>query len=65
MTVPAELENSRGKAAVTIGLQTITANKNATIIIMAAGEGKAAVVRAALEEKVRRWLLITSIYFSV
>jgi 6-phosphogluconolactonase/glucosamine-6-phosphate isomerase/deaminase len=44
------IEIARGKAAVTIGLSTITANPEATIIIMAAGEGKASVVRAALEE---------------
>jgi glucosamine-6-phosphate deaminase len=44
------IEISRGKAAITIGLKTITANPDATIIIMAAGEGKAKIVRAALEE---------------
>lgn len=44
------IEISRGKAAITIGLRTITANPDATIIIMAAGEGKAKIVRAALEE---------------
>lgn len=43
------IELARGKAAVTIGLRTITFNKNATIIIMAAGEGKATVVRDAIE----------------
>jgi glucosamine-6-phosphate deaminase len=44
------IEIARGKAAMTVGLGTITANPNATIIIMAAGEGKGGVVRAALEE---------------
>jgi 6-phosphogluconolactonase/glucosamine-6-phosphate isomerase/deaminase len=44
------IEISRGKAAITIGLKTITANPDATIIIMAAGEGKAKIVRGALEE---------------
>lgn len=44
------IELARGKAAVTIGLSTISANPDATIIIMAAGEGKASIVRAALEE---------------
>lgn len=34
----------------TIGLKTITFNPQAKIIIMAAGEGKATVVRAAIEE---------------
>lgn len=34
----------------TIGLKTITANKDAKIVIMAAGEGKAQVVRAAIED---------------
>lgn len=34
----------------TIGLRTITYNPNAKIIIMAAGEGKASVIRAAIEE---------------
>src|SRR3546814_403007 len=36
----------------TIGLATITANPNAVIIIMAAGEGKAKVIRNAMEEGV-------------
>ena len=44
------IEISRGKAAITIGLKTITANPDATIIIMAAGEGKAKIVRSALED---------------
>jgi glucosamine-6-phosphate deaminase len=45
------IEIARGKAAVTIGLATITANPAAKIIIMAAGEGKAMVVRAAIEDE--------------
>jgi len=44
------IEVARGKAAMTIGLRTINRNPNATIIIMASGEGKANVVREALEE---------------
>ena len=44
------IERARGKAAMTIGLQTITFRKDAKIIIMAAGEGKATVIRAAVEE---------------
>ena len=44
------IEVALGKAAMTIGLQTITYNPNVKAIIMAAGEGKASVVRAALEE---------------
>lgn len=43
------IEIAREKAAMTIGLATICANKDATVIIMAAGEGKAAVVRDAIE----------------
>ena len=41
---------AKGKAAMTIGLETICLNPLATIIIMAAGEGKANVVRAAIED---------------
>ena len=44
------IEIARGKAAMTIGLATITANPQAKIIIMAAGEGKAEVVRSAIED---------------
>jgi 6-phosphogluconolactonase/glucosamine-6-phosphate isomerase/deaminase len=44
------IEKARGKAAMTIGLQTITYNRNAKIIIMAAGEGKANVIRAGIED---------------
>ena len=45
------IEIARGQAAMTIGLATITARAGARIIIMAAGEGKAQVVRAAVEEE--------------
>lgn len=44
------IEFSRDKAALTIGLKTITLNPNATIIIIAAGEAKAPVVRDAVEQ---------------
>lgn len=44
------IERARGKAAMTIGLRTITAKLDAKVIIMAAGEGKASVVRAAIED---------------
>ena len=44
------IEIARGKGAMTIGLGTIGFNKSASIIIMAAGEGKAEVVRSAIEE---------------
>lgn len=43
------IEISRGKAALTIGLKTITSNPSAVIIIMVAGEGKASIVQEALE----------------
>lgn len=46
------IEKARGKAAMTIGLGTIAFNPKATVIIMAAGEGKAEVIRAALEDPV-------------
>lgn len=45
------IERARGKAAMTIGLRTITANADAKIVIMAAGEGKASVIRAAVESE--------------
>lgn len=44
------IEIARGKAAMTIGLGTISFNKQAKVIIMAAGEGKATVVRAGVED---------------
>ena len=40
------------KIALTIGLETISFSKNAKVIIMAAGEGKANVVRAAIEDDI-------------
>ena len=43
------IEIARGKAAMTIGLDTICASPDATIIIMASGEGKATVVQQAIE----------------
>jgi 6-phosphogluconolactonase/glucosamine-6-phosphate isomerase/deaminase len=43
------IEIARGKAAMTIGLATIVAKPDARVIIMAAGEGKATVVREAVE----------------
>lgn len=46
------IENARAKAAMTIGLKTICMREDVTAIIMAAGEGKAAVVRAAVEDPV-------------
>ena len=45
------IEHSRDKAAVTIGLKTITQNPNATILIIAAGEAKAPAVKNALERE--------------
>jgi glucosamine-6-phosphate deaminase len=44
------IESVRKKAVVTIGLETITYNKDAVAVIMAAGEAKAKVVAAAIEE---------------
>ena len=49
------IEIARGKAAMTIGLGTISYNicpEKATVIIMAAGEGKASVVRAGIEDPI-------------
>lgn len=45
------IEISRNRLVITIGLNTITSNKNAVAIIIAAGEAKANVVKYALEEK--------------
>ncbi|MCM8759554.1 MAG: glucosamine-6-phosphate deaminase [Candidatus Omnitrophica bacterium] len=42
------IEISRGKIVMTIGLQTITYNPTATAIIIAAGEGKAKIIRDAV-----------------
>ena len=43
------IEKARGKAAMTIGLATICYKKDARAIVMAAGEGKAEVVRRTIE----------------
>jgi len=44
------IESSRKKAVLTIGLQTLTWNPQATLLIMASGESKARVVRDAVEQ---------------
>jgi len=44
------IEISRNRLVITIGLATITVNPEATVIIMAAGDAKAQVVRDAVEE---------------
>jgi glucosamine-6-phosphate deaminase len=44
------IESVRKKAVVTIGLETITYNKDTVAVIMAAGEAKANVVARAIEE---------------
>lgn len=43
------IDISRNRLVITIGLKTITANPNATAIIIAAGEAKAKVVKASIE----------------
>ncbi len=45
------IEISRNRLVITIGLQTITFNPNATAIIIAAGEAKAKVVRDAIQSE--------------
>lgn len=45
------IEISKNRLVITIGLETITYNKNATAIIIAAGEAKAQVVKDALERE--------------
>ena len=45
------MEYARNKTAVTIGLDTITRNKDATIIIIAAGEEKAPIIAHAIEHQ--------------
>ncbi|MFN8256955.1 MAG: hypothetical protein U0W24_14765 [Bacteroidales bacterium] len=45
------IEISRNRLVITIGLDTITYNKNAAAIIIAAGEAKAQVVKDALEKE--------------
>ncbi len=44
------IEQARGKLAATIGLATICSNPHATILIFAAGEGKAPVVAQSIEK---------------
>lgn len=43
------MEVTRGRCAITIGLATITANPDATVLIMASGQGKAGVIADAVE----------------
>ncbi|MFP4522248.1 MAG: glucosamine-6-phosphate deaminase, partial [Fibrobacterota bacterium] len=43
------IENSRGRLVITIGLSTITFNENATIIITAAGESSAGIVKKTIQ----------------
>jgi glucosamine-6-phosphate deaminase len=45
------IEISRKRLVITIGLATITHNPTSTVIISAAGDGKVAVVKSAVEEK--------------
>ncbi|NJO68919.1 MAG: glucosamine-6-phosphate isomerase, partial [Bacteroidetes bacterium] len=45
------IEISRHRLVITIGLETITYNKNGVAIIFAAGEAKAGIVKDALESK--------------
>ncbi len=45
------IEVSRNRLVITIGLQTITYNPQATAIIIAAGEAKAKVVRSAIQSE--------------
>ncbi len=47
------IEVSKNRLVITIGLETITFNKDAVAIIFAAGEAKAGVIRDALENKPR------------
>ena len=44
------IEIARNRLVITIGLATITYNPSATVIIMAAGDAKASVIRQAIEE---------------
>lgn len=46
------IDYARGKIAITVGLGTITYNPNAVMIVIAAGEAKAAAIRDAVENKV-------------
>ncbi len=45
------IEVSRNRLVITIGLATITYNPTATVLILAAGDGKVPVVKHAVEEK--------------
>ena len=45
------IEVSRKRLVITIGLSTITFNPNAAVIIMAAGKGKASIVKNSLEKR--------------
>ncbi|MCB1195812.1 glucosamine-6-phosphate deaminase, partial [bacterium] len=45
------IEVSRGRLVITIGLNTITYNKNATAIIIAAGEAKSGIVANSIESE--------------
>jgi glucosamine-6-phosphate deaminase len=45
------IEISRARLVVTVGIATITFNPTSTVIISAAGDGKVAVVKSAVEEK--------------
>ncbi len=44
------IEQARQRAVITIGLRTITRNPTATVIIIAAGEGKAQIIKNAVEK---------------
>lgn len=44
------IEVSRGKPVITIGLETITRNRDAVVVIFAAGEAKAPVVADAIQQ---------------
>jgi len=50
------IEVAKSRLVITIGLSTITANKNAAAIIMAAGEAKAEIVKNPW-----RWMRISNI----
>jgi glucosamine-6-phosphate deaminase len=45
------IEIARNRLVITIGLATITHNPTSTVIVMAAGDAKAGVIRQAVEEK--------------
>ena len=45
------IEISRNRPVITIGLETITSNKDAVAIIMAAGEAKSSIVKNAIESE--------------